>query len=102
MNRTVWNRLSPLQLAALAGIVVGGSAAIAVGVLLIVRMGQARALADYAEKAEEVPIQPSVATSTSSEVPHHFTEDIVVPDKTFTGLEIVEQDDQIGRSPEGV
>ena len=53
-------------------------------------------------REEQDPIQPAVDTVAPAEVPHHFTETLLVPGYTFTGEQILEQDDADGRSPEGV
>jgi hypothetical protein len=43
-----------------------------------------------------------VNTVAPAEIPQHFSEDLVVPGFTETGAEIVKQDREEGRSPEGV
>lgn len=50
------------------------------------------------------PIEhPNVLTGTpTTDAPPHFTEDIIVPGFTETGEQIMEQDAEHGRSPEGV
>ncbi len=47
-------------------------------------------------------MQPAVGIVMPAQVPHHFTEDIVIPGFTETGQDIELQDDADGRSPEGV
>jgi hypothetical protein len=54
------------------------------------------------ERAESEPTQPAINTVTPTGVPDHFTEDLVVPGLTFTGAQIEDQDEKLGRSPEGV
>lgn len=46
--------------------------------------------------------QPAVSTEMSASVPHHFTEDLIIPGFTETGQQVEEQDDTLQRSPEGV
>lgn len=46
--------------------------------------------------------QPDVNTVMPAQVPTHFTENVIVPGFTETGADIEEQDDRLGRSPEGV
>jgi hypothetical protein len=53
-------------------------------------------------QAPEVLIQPAVDAETSTETPLHFSEDLLVTGLTHTGLEIVRQDNEEGRSSEGV
>jgi hypothetical protein len=46
--------------------------------------------------------QPAVPHSASTGTARHFSEELLVPDKTFTGEQVAEQDKRTGRSPEGV
>jgi len=48
------------------------------------------------------PVQPAVSTAAPADAPSHFSEDLLVPGLTSTGPEIVRQDIEDGRSPEGV
>ena len=48
---------------------------------------------------ERVPIQPAVNTAAPAQMPHHFSEDLLVPGLTHSGTEIAQQE---GRNPEGV
>ncbi|MDQ2743636.1 MAG: hypothetical protein M3Z66_15275 [Chloroflexota bacterium] len=48
------------------------------------------------------PIQPAVSAEMPAHLPHHFTEDVILPGFTETGQDVERQDDTEGRSPEGV
>ena len=52
--------------------------------------------------AARIPVQPAVNTTTASAMPPHFSEDVLVPGRTFTGPEVLQQDERQGRSDEGV
>lgn len=48
-------------------------------------------------------MQPAIDTVvTSTHVPRHFSEDVVLPGLTETGADIAHEDATKGRSPEGV
>jgi hypothetical protein len=53
-------------------------------------------------KNADGPVQPVADPAQSSDVPSHFSEDLIIPGLTHTGQEILEQDLQQGRSPDGV
>lgn len=105
-------RLSSLQIALLAVMM---STIMAVGVLIAVRMlmggnpapeglstaGEAPAGAPDGNTAFD-SVQPAVDTEMTVEIPHHFTEDLIVPGLTETGQDVLRDDDTLGRSPEGV
>ena len=46
--------------------------------------------------------QPAVGDRMSAGVPRHFSEDVVIPGVTFTGVDVRAQDKREGRSAEGV
>lgn len=95
-------RLTVAQIAGIAALAVLGSAVAGISVLIAVRSRRARIVTGEMEQAARIPTQPAVGTTTAAEVPHHFSEDLVVPGKTLTGQETIEQDNALGRSPEGV
>lgn len=94
-----FSRLGAIQLAVLA---VGASTIAALAVAYALRrLNVVRAPAPNATPGVDhtgsngqvaMPAQP----------PNHFSEDLVVPGRTYTGPEIVEQVDDAGQSPEGV
>jgi hypothetical protein len=92
----------------LLGIV--GAVILAAAVVLIGTQRQSRESTTTGEEAraeqqpsrQQPPIQPAVDTVLSASIPHHFSEDLVIPGFTATGADIVRQDDREGRSPEGV
>lgn len=106
MNRQDLTTPKPYQLAGLAGLALMASALVAIGVLYAVRRRAGSPTSTTAEGGEQpssrVPIQPAVETVAPAEVPHHFSESLVVPGFTETGMDIERRDDSDGRSPGGV
>lgn len=112
MNRNPTTPLSPPMLAGLAGVAVLTSVLVAVGVLYLVRRGHggmSEGSGDHAlnghgsgDHSGTVPIQPGIIREMPAHVPHHFTEELIVPGFTETGQDVEQQDDELGRSPEGV
>jgi hypothetical protein len=50
----------------------------------------------------EGTVQPAVETEMDSTLPHHFSEDLIIPGFIQTGVEVEQRDAESGRSPEGV
>ena len=102
-------RLNRYQIAALAFIT---SAVAAVAVLLAIRrflftQTPESSVAPAADRRAEDTFsdsmeQPDTPEAMGTAIPHHFSEDLIVPGLTKTGPEILQDDDQDGRSPEGV
>ncbi|HEX6506984.1 MAG TPA: hypothetical protein VF221_05060 [Chloroflexota bacterium] len=101
MNQEKVARLSHLSAVQIAALAIVGSTVAALSVLFGLRgMGIVRSPGDMPVH-DDAP-QPMVDTTVLAPKPRHFTEDIVIPGKTFTGADVLEQDDRLGRSPEGV
>lgn len=77
---------------------------IALGLIVSTVAGAIAQILRAGSTPHELPpdAQPAVDTSMPAEVPHHFTEDLIVPGFTETGADVERQDDEDGRSPEGV
>lgn len=99
MNQEKVDRLSGLGALQIAALAVGGSTIIALATLAALkRLGIVRGT----PASEPAPTpQPAVPSRFRGDVPHHFTED-AVPGLTYTGADILAQDEREGRSPEGV
>jgi len=95
MQRNTAVKLNAVQLAALG---LAGGTIVSVATYLLVRLLHS----PVTGQGTEAPIQPAVSRQMSVELPHHFTEDLVIPGITETGIGIERQDDTLGRSPEGV
>ncbi|HEX8919618.1 MAG TPA: hypothetical protein VF898_14030 [Chloroflexota bacterium] len=105
MNTDALPDAKAAQMAGITLIATVISALTALVVLFIIgaRRGRsARKLQQADARAARVPIQPAVNTTSASTMPPHFTEDLLVPGRTFTGPEILRQDERQGRSDEGV
>lgn len=88
--------LSALQIAALA---IAGSTIAAVTTLIgLRRLGMVRRRTS--ENFESA--QPAAQVRMPPTVPSHFSEEVVIPGVTYTGADILRQDELEGRSPEGV
>jgi hypothetical protein len=108
MNNRKITDLGPLQLTGIALVV---SVISAVAVLLATRRRldasrtltstPGRALMDTSG-ADRIPPQHEVDTAMPSQVPNHFSENLIVPGITETGADVERDDDTLGRSPEGV
>lgn len=98
------SKLNPLQLLAIG---IGASVLAALAVLFAMGMRR-RSMAQSSDPQnpllyrEEVPIQPAVDTVMQADVPQHFTEDVVIPGFTETGMDVEHQDETGGGSPQGV
>jgi len=93
----------PLQMVGLAALAIFTSAAVAIAVLYAVRSRQRSASGSAAQlEVETIPVQPGVNTSAPVDAPTHFSEDVIVPGFTETGTQVLEDDNALGRSPEGV
>jgi hypothetical protein len=114
MERNQVSRLSPYQSLVLAVIM---SMLTALAVLFALRLRDHTAVSEPAAPppapdTNEPPAapamapadaaQPAVSTASQTEVPNHFSEDLIVPGFTHTGPEIVEQDIREGARPDGV
>lgn len=107
MERQGLTTRNSLQIAALGVLV---SAIVSLGVIFTIRVltGHRSPSSDTAEwsdgsvRGTPPPIQPAIGIEMPATVPHHFTEDVVLPGFTETGQDIELQDDADGRSPEGV
>lgn len=83
----------------IAGLAIAVSSVVAAAVLLAVRRLIGR---DQGAEPELSIGQPPIGPETSAEMPHHFSEELIVPGFTETGSEISEQDATDGHAPEGV
>lgn len=105
MDRRTVGGLSGYHLAAITGTAVVGSVTAAVSVLLIVRR---RTRAMIVRGQQESKLESSSAAeatrkeATGPEIPRHFSEELLIPGLTHSGVEIVQEDESNGRSPEGV
>ena len=100
MEKEKVDRISGLGALQIAALAIGGSTIVALATLAALkRLGLVRGAP--ASEPDILP-QPAVPTRSQTEVPHHFTEDVVVPGHTYTGADILAQDERAGRSPEGV
>ncbi len=101
MNQDSIDKLSELNKYQIAGLAVLGSTLAALSVVFTLRrfglIGR-----HVAPEAVDGPGQTPAGAIMSSEIPHHFSEDLLVPGLTYTGAEVQQQDDHDGRSPEGV
>ncbi len=101
MNQDNIDKLSELNKYQIAGLAVLGSTLAALSVVFTLRrLGLVRRPA--APDAVDGPAQTPEGAVMSTEIPHHFSEDLLVPGLTYTGAEVQQQDDHDGRSPEGV
>jgi hypothetical protein len=95
------DRLSALSALQIAVLAIAGSTVAAIATLIgLRRLGLAgnRPNGD----SNTMQPQPAVGDRMSAEVPRHFSEDVVIPGMTFTGVDTRERDEQASRSPEGV
>lgn len=100
MDREQVDRLSGVSALQIAAIAIGGSTVAAVATLLgLKRIGLLRRSVDGVTVA---PPRPPQAKASESSAPPHFSEDAVLPGLTYTGADILAQDERDGRSPEGV
>jgi len=105
MNTETLPEAKPAQIAGLTLIAAVLSAVTALAVLFIIgnrRLRRAKRVQLGDAEAARVPIQPAVNTTSATTMPQHFSEDLLVPGHTFTGPEILQQDERHGRSDEGV
>ena len=102
MERSQLTESSAYKVVGIAAIAVLTSALTAIGVLFMLRWRRSkRPYGGDRVEVERIPTQPAVDTSMSVQAPQHFTEEMVVPGRTYTGAEIVQQDEEAGRSAEG-
>jgi hypothetical protein len=100
---TVGVAKNTFKIGAMAALALVTSTVTALGVLMFLRTKRNARIEREADwKADETFVQPAVGTSISAKAPHHFSEELVVPGVTRTGVEIELEDAQDGRSPEGV
>lgn len=107
MERDRLTTRNSLQIAALGVLV---SAIVSLGVIFTLRFlapGRRRSSdtdewSNGSGRGTPAPTQPAVDIEMPATIPHHFTEDVVIPGFTETGQDIELQDDVDGRSPEGV
>jgi hypothetical protein len=92
------------RLGELNGYQIAGLAAIAstVAALAVVFVLRRSGILGAPGKGHAPERQPAVPHSSSAGTPRHFSEELLVPDKTFSGEQVAEQDREKGRSPEGV
>lgn len=103
MERDQLRQTNARQVVGLAAVALLSSTLTALGVVFALRKRRKAALDRAAiTRAENAPIQPAINTEAPSGVPDHFTENLLVPGHTYSGIQIEEQDDRLGRSPEGV
>jgi hypothetical protein len=55
-----------------------------------------------AQAPTQPAVQPAIEAEMPAHVPTHFTEEVVLPGITKTGVDIEQEDAVEGRSPEGV
>lgn len=91
------------KIGAMAALALITSTLTALGMLMFLRTKRhARIEREEDWKADEPFAQPAVDTTVSAKTPRHFSEELVVPGVTQTGLDIEHEDMLQGRSPEGV
>lgn len=101
MNSEKVDRLSALSALQIAALAIAGSTVAAIATLIgLRRLGLVGNRPGDASDA--VQPHPAAGNRMSAGVPRHFSEDVVIPGMTFTGLDIREQDERAGRSAEGV
>jgi hypothetical protein len=88
--------LNGYQIAGLAALV---STVAALAVVFVLRRS---GILGAPARASEAETQPAVPHSSSSGTPRHFSEELLVPGKTFTGQDVAEQDRSKGQSSEGI
>ncbi len=101
MNQDGIDKLSDLNKYQIAGLALLGSTLAALSVIFTLRRF-GLVSRRVAPEAMDAPGQTPDGAVMSSEIPHHFSEDLLVPGLTYTGAEVQQQDDHDGRSPEGV
>jgi len=93
------DRLGELNGYQIAGLAALASTVAALAVVFILRR---TGILGAPAIAPEGRIHAGVPHSADSETPRHFSEELLVPGKTFTGTQVAEQDRSEGQSPEGV
>lgn len=91
MNQEQVKTLGTLNGYQVAGLAFVASAVAAVATLVVLR----RTILRRPDAAAE-------ALTATDGVPHHFSENLIIPGFTATGEQIADQDAEEGRSPEGV
>ena len=90
-------KLGTLNAYQIAGLAVLTSTAAAITVLLAMRRFAGRTPVGAASARDSAP-----GEAMAAQIPHHFSENLLVPGFTETGAQVLEDDDRLGRSPEGV
>lgn len=117
-SKSLAKSLSNLDRAEIAGGAIGFSLLVALVTMAILRLirrpggkeqpatsnpAEASAGDTSSIESERVPpIQPIGDREVPMHVPNHFSEGVVIPGLTETGVEVEEQDVIYGRSPEGI
>lgn len=101
MNQDSIDKLSDLNKYQIAGLALLGSTLAALSVIFTLRRF-GLVSRRVTPEAVDGPGQTPDGAAMSSEIPNHFSEDLLVPGLTYTGAEVQQQDDHDGRSPEGV
>ncbi|HZU13725.1 MAG TPA: hypothetical protein VFB58_12870 [Chloroflexota bacterium] len=107
-TKDVTDSLSKMSATEIAGGAIGFSLLAALSTMGVLhlrqRLGRARTAAPspLPGAGTPSPVEPMGDAVMAAEVPHHFSEGLVVPGFTETGADIERQDDRYGRSPEGV
>ena len=92
---------SPMGAVGIAGLALVTSTIAALVVLFGLRRLLGRAPTERLTGTGQT-VQPAVDAQMAADMPEHFSEDLVIPGFTQTGIDIEEQDAQSGRSSEGV
>ncbi|HLJ67420.1 MAG TPA: hypothetical protein VKX16_08675 [Chloroflexota bacterium] len=90
-------KLGTLNAYQVAGLAVLTSTVAAIAVLIALRRFIAPAPAEPGSRGKV-----SLSGRGRSGVPHHFSEELIVPGFTETGAQVLAEDESSGRSPEGV
>lgn len=108
MRANKLDRLARLNAYQLAGVAVATSTGVALAVLLALRRFLFTPAASARADEPETPVSARhsdgapYAPQWVEAVPHHFTEELVVPGLTQTGEQVLREDMRNGRSREGV
>lgn len=97
-TKDVTNRLSTLSATEIAGGAIGFSLLAALTTMAVTSLRRRLRSPDR----PPAPVEPMGDAVMPAHIPNHFSEGIVVPGFTETGADVVRDDDNYGRSPEGV